>query len=528
MALVALEFEDDKVFVAAAKTSGKRVEVSHLFSVDLNGSDQEAADKLKSALSEHGCSRADAIIVVSRSDAEMREIEVPPAPTNELPDMVRLIARNEFASMNDNWAFDFVPLSDDETKMRKVIAAGISPEMKSQVTKLAEDAGLRIKHMVLRPYSAIGLVEGRLADYNARILLNPSGDTTDISILDGQKVLGTRTVRVPGTYDGEKRIKALASEVKRTFASSRKILAGKEITEVIILDDDSEGEHLKSEFTNQEYDVQLNDPVSLASVSRSLQRPANGARYAGLLGAIEQHSKQNHLIDFVNPRRPIVKKRDLSKILLYGGIALATLLFAVGFGWWKLNSQAKEIASLEEEYRTVKEQAAGTENRPGADDMLDEVGMIDNWVKTNVNWLEELYQISDRALTPDDTIVDSFDAEVNRRAEDMPRIIVNSKMAGVQIEEELLATLDARPYIVEPARGSGSDDETYPLANSMRINVMPKGADFIKAYDVKAEEFMKARNELREANKKKIDSATGGGDAAHEDTPDSESAAAPE
>ena len=164
MAFVALQFEDDQILVAAARAAGKRVEVSHLFSVPLVGDEDQTGESLKAQLATHGLTRSDAIVVVSRANAEMREITVPPAPSNELPDMVRLIARSEFASLNENWSLDFIPLSDDESKQRTVLAAGISPELQTQVNRVAEPAGLKIKHIVMRPYATIDLVKEKVQD----------------------------------------------------------------------------------------------------------------------------------------------------------------------------------------------------------------------------------------------------------------------------------------------------------------------------------------------------------------------------
>ena len=101
MAIVALQFEEDQILVASARIAGVQAELTHLFSVPLNGEDNDAGEVLKAQLTTHGLTRSDTIVVISRADAEMREITVPPAPNNELPEMVRLIARSEFATLND-------------------------------------------------------------------------------------------------------------------------------------------------------------------------------------------------------------------------------------------------------------------------------------------------------------------------------------------------------------------------------------------------------------------------------------------
>jgi Tfp pilus assembly PilM family ATPase len=496
MAFVALEFEDDQVYVAAAKTAGKRAEITHLFSVSLSGSDEEAAQALKSQLSKHGASRADAIVVVGRSDVEMREIVVPPAPTRELPDMVRFIARNEFATMNDNWAFDFVPLSDDESSSRKVIAAGISPERKTQVTSIAESAGLKIKHLVLRPYAAVDLVRERLSDGDCRLLIDQNGDKSDLTIVDGTRLLATRSVRVPASYEGEQRIDAIITEAKRTLASSRKILGDRTIDKITIFGHNETGESLKEKFEALGKDVALINPLHVNSVSNRIQEPQNPERYAALIGAIQnQQSNHPHLIDFVNPRKPIIEKRDMSKLYLYGGIALAAFLLASIFGWYTLRQDSADNAKLQAKLDELRTQNAGNENRPGVDKIFAEVGKIDKWVASDVNWLEEIYQYSDKALTPDDTIIDTFDASVSKREGERPKMTITSKLASVQIEKELLKSLGDRPFLVSTGRGAENDDETYPLTTNLSVSLVDRSDDWIGAVDEKAADFINARNE---------------------------------
>ena len=49
--------------------------------------------------------------------------------------MVKFVAKNEFASLNDNWVLDFVRLSGDAHQPGKVLAAGLSPEHKTRIRK---------------------------------------------------------------------------------------------------------------------------------------------------------------------------------------------------------------------------------------------------------------------------------------------------------------------------------------------------------------------------------------------------------
>lgn len=497
MAIVALQFEDDQILVASARLVGRRHEVSHLFSVSLDGDDNQAGESLKTQLTTHGLTRSDTVVVVSRANAEMREITIPPAPNNELPDMVRLIARSEFASLNENWSLDFIPLSDDETKQRTVLAAGISPELQAQINSVAEPSGLKIKHIVMRPYATIDLVKEKIVDKQVRLIVDPNGDTTDMTVADGAKLLATRTVRIPDSYDANRRSESLLSEIRRTLASSRKMLGEKEVSSILMFGQANQNKPLAGNLKNHlGLEMEFVNPLKSAQTVSGLKEPERIERYAALLGALKQHcSTSTHAIDFVNPRKPIVIKPDYSRWYLYGGLALAALLLGMLTCWWVLRGQSNENRDLEVKLRQLKAKNDGLDGSPKVDQVLDEIEQIDSWKRKDINWLEELYQYSQRALTPDDSIVDSFDAAANTRDEDTPRVIVKTRLSKVQKESNLIGSLKGRPFVVSTGRSGFSEaDKTYPIESTLNVDLVVDDFEGLKLIDAMADEFIKARN----------------------------------
>ena len=497
MAFVALQFEDDQILVASASVAGTRVEVSHLFSVPLVGDNIEAGEALKEWLSAYGMTRSDAIVVVSRADVEMREIMVPPAPDNELPEMVRLIARSEFATLNESWSLDFAPLSDDQTKQRTVLAAGISPELQAQIKSVAEPSGLKIKHIVMRPYATIDLVREKILDDQARLIVDPNGDTTDMTVAEGAKLLATRTVRIPSAYDANQRSDSLLSEVRRTLASSRKMLGEKKVSSILMFGEEKENKPLAGNLKNHlGLDIEFLNPLTNVQTTSSLHEPEQIERYAALLGSLKQHgSDATHTIDFVNPRKTVVVKPDYSKWYLYGGLALAALLLAMLSCWWVLSGQAKENRALQTKVNLLRDKNNGVDGSSKVDQVLGEIEKIDRWKQNDVNWLEELYQYSQRALTPDDAIVDLFDAEMSKRSSNPPRVLINTRLSKIQKGSELIGSLNDRPFVVNETRGGKNDgDKDYPFASTLNVGLVVNDLERLKEIDSLATEFIKARN----------------------------------
>ena len=425
----------------------------------------------------------------------MREVVVPPAPDEELPDLVRFQARNEFASLNDSWLLDFIPLSKDATIPRNVLAAGISPELNQQITRIAEGAGLKLKHIVLRPLAVIDLLGSKLVEGVCKLVVIPNGDQIDLGIVAGRHPVLMRTVRIPTSSDPEQRAQSLLGEIKRTLASSSQVLGDRRVAEIVIFGEAANYKTLAGNLKNSlSVDLDFVDPFQLVRVSRKLNLPTDPNRYAGLMGSVaEQDPPLIPQIDFLNPRRTVVKTVDRNRIYLYGGIVLAATLLTVLFGWWTLRSQASEIAGLKQELADAVELNKGDgTKRPGVEQIMGEVSKIDSWKIADVNWLDELSQYSNRFLTPDDAIVDSFDAAVRRNE---ARIIVRSRVAGVQKEEALIAALDSRPYQVTPTKSGTSDqDASYPMTFDFNLVLPDNRAELIKELDEKTATFLQQRN----------------------------------
>lgn len=500
MAWVALEFENDRILVATARAAGKRIQVQHLLTVDIQGADGSVAEQLKAALSEQGGGRGEALVVVNRTSTEVRLLDVPPAPDNELPDIVRFVARNEFATLNDNWLLDFIRLSGSATEPGQVLAAGVSPEMSNQIRAMVEATGLKLRHMVLRPFAAVDLVADQIQDSQPRILIAPNKDSFDLTLVRGRELAATRTVRVPGTNPAVSEF--LVPQIQRMLTSSRRALQDQPVEEVLLFGDAAEQADLVAAIESElELSTRCLDPLALGHVTGKARNVPEHSRFAALLGALHRQSEgPRHAIDFLNPRRPVVTKRDFSKVYLWGGVALAASLFLVALGWWTLSSQSAEIDELTRRYNELKQRNDGAKGQDSVDQVLAEVGEIDQWVLNQVNWQEELLQYSTRALTPDDTIVDLFDAQIGGGGEPA-RAIVNARAADFRTEGQLISALSDR-FEVRPTRTGDADDPDYPISTSLRVSLItPEDNDreALQALNRRAAEFVQQAVDQRKA-----------------------------
>ena len=73
------------------------------------------------------------IVGAGRDQVQMKLLSLPPAPPEELPDLVRFQAEREFTALGDDAALDFIPLAGDATTQHQVLAVALSPAGMTEV-----------------------------------------------------------------------------------------------------------------------------------------------------------------------------------------------------------------------------------------------------------------------------------------------------------------------------------------------------------------------------------------------------------
>ena len=107
MSIIAFEFDDSTLRAVVGQRPNRQFRVTGTFEIPIDGDTESTGQKLKEELQNQGINKADATVVLSRWQSEIREITVPPVPDDELPDLVRFQAKNEFSSLTEEWPLDY-------------------------------------------------------------------------------------------------------------------------------------------------------------------------------------------------------------------------------------------------------------------------------------------------------------------------------------------------------------------------------------------------------------------------------------
>lgn len=499
MSIVSIEFNPSRILLVAGRKAARRpLELSHAIEIPLekDASDDDISAKLKQAVAEHGFARHDAVVVLSRSQSELRELELPPAPTDELPDMVLFKAKSDFASFNDRWLLDFVSLDDDESKPRKVLASAISPEIQTRIAKIIEPTGLKLQQLVLRPFAIMDLLKGSSGDSQARLVVNPGDNFTDILVVKNNQALTTRSIRISPGHTPDQKSQQLVSEVRRTIASSRRQLNGSKIEGLLLLDNEKTNRHLVGDLGERlGLDIDVINPFdNMHRIGQAKDAVDSPWQYAPLLGSIA-HFGSDHApgIDFLNPTKRQEVEVDRSRWWLYGGLAGLAAAMAIAFGWWTLSSQKADIAELTQDLANKIKLNDAQGSRPSTATKIKRIGLIDDWQKGNIQWLDELDELSKRFLTADETVISTFDAALKRK---VPTVEVGFKIVSNEEDKRLIDSLEGRPYKVMPTKTDRVGDPEYPLAFGSKLLIERKGNDWLKSIDEHVRDFKKRKDSM--------------------------------
>lgn len=405
---IAIDWDETELRLVAAQCSGSSVKVTEAALIDVV--DGDVMETLRRAILERGLERTETVVAIGRGKAELRELQLPPGPADELPDMVRFQAIRSFASAGDSATVDYLVTGQSDAGT-SLIAAAVGPAKLSEIHEICEASDLHVKRIALRPLAAAALY---LANKKQRttvgetVLIDLLSDDAEIVVSRNGKVVFVRTVRMPSSSAG--RPAALAGELRRSLvacgasgAPDRVVLWG---LESIHQDD------VKKIAEASGSPVDVVNPFDLVDVDRKAKDslPQHVGRLAPLVGLLASDEVGGgRLIDFLNPRKRVEEKPNTLKKALLIGVPIAAVLLLAFLGYRQLSDLDRQIAELEKANKAMEkpvEQAAISRAR---------TEQIDQFLDGDVNWLSEMRRLAQSMPPAEKMIIRSVTASINPR-----------------------------------------------------------------------------------------------------------------
>lgn len=469
--LLALEWDAREARVAVARTRGSEIVLEQAFTVALTtreatgtapgptATDLKLGQQLAAALASHQVGRSETLVAVGRASIELRQLSLPPAPAEELPDLVRFQALRQFTTINEQWAIDFVVVDAGTSETCEVLTAAISPEMVAQIRETCEAAELTAKRLVLRPFSAASLLRRqRPAEEDSCLLMvDLLADEADLTVTLKNQVILTRTVRLAAGGDAVAQSRALLGEIRRTVAAGRNQLRGRRIERVVLCGSGDEQVLLKEAIeTELSYPVETFDPFDGIRLGGQLEaaRPTSPGRFAPLIGMLlDEAAGAQHAVDFLHPRQKPKPPNRFKRLSLVVGLAATVLLaivFVIGNELTKLDQQIEELT---QQSKSLDEPVKRARMR------INDAARIEEFVQGDFVWLDELHRLSQELPSADQVVLTQMLLSVRTPAGGQLILDGNARSPG-DLEQVQTALRQSQRTVL--SRG-GQEDPRQPV-----------------------------------------------------------------
>lgn len=370
--------------------------VASLTTVDPAGlSGKQIGTRLAAAMGGAVSGKVMTLVGVGRDNVQMKLMTLPPAPADELPEMVRFQAEREFTTLGSEAALDFIPLTENADAPNQVLALALNTEGIKEAREVCEAVGVELARIPMRACAASALVyrAGLLDNDHLTLVVNPLTDEADLVAQTGETVVLLRTVRLPDPAQPEARQRALLGEIRRTMAAVRQQSADQQVGNVIICGVGQLASNAAALGSELDIPVTAFEPTEHAPAGLTAKGVAAESlgRFSAVLGmALNEADRRSPVIDFINVRKK-TQARRFSRVHALAAATAAVMLLWIGAYFWKqLSDPARKVAELKADIRDIQAQTAMYKK------VTEQSEAVDHWLATDVNWLDELNEFSHR------------------------------------------------------------------------------------------------------------------------------------
>lgn len=380
-----------QVVVVNPRTAGTTIEAVVSIALTENSSSTEIGEQLAEALAPYLHGRFQTLIGIDREFLQWQSLNLPPAPTDELPDLVRLQADRSMNLAEGKTGLDFLPFAGDENTPHEVLAFGISADQWKKIHHIAITAGVKINHLVPLETGWVARMRQTLAKQSQRestksqlqLYVALQSDRAILwAILDEQFVL-LRSLHMPA--------QTLICQLKRTLLALQTSHPNSPVAAVWITGDWllSEDEPQTDEF--RQLDQQLHLPVHFIDCHEAApaQEEAIHPATIPLTGlAHDAAHRREPLVDLLHPRQSTTAHANQRTHLLLATSMICLLAWITWHGYQniRLPQQAAEAANLE---ATLLQETGDTYL---AD--LQQAAVIGRWTASRIDLLDQLERLS--------------------------------------------------------------------------------------------------------------------------------------
>lgn len=392
--VLALDWDRDQLYVIAAST-GSRLRIHQAVvwpepNVPQLAEAENLGKRLRERLDAAGIAPGGVVACLGRDRVIVKEVRYPPTAPADEPAIVRFQAAKELTDAPEDVVIDYASLDmPGTTGERRAVALIVRKDVLAAAQTLCKAAGLKLLALTPRPYGMLACWRELAARGHAA---NPEGANSAVAVvaladrwaefcvIRGDAVLFAR----PLTQGA-----GLAGEVRRNLA----VYAGQWPqcpARGLWVAGDDQG------TLREQWQSSLGIPVHALDPFAAAERenvPAGGlGGFTAAAGLLYSESARAVLpINFARPKQPVVAADpNKRKLVFYGAAAAVLLLGLVTFGYAQLAQRDRHYQDLLAEKLDL--------DKIYNDLQVEErrIKALEDWTRTQVNWLDEIYDMSDR------------------------------------------------------------------------------------------------------------------------------------
>ncbi len=421
--LLALDFDGHRLRLVLADVSGGRARIDRLLTVDLpddlDADDAQAVGAfVGGALGRLRLPRVPVVMNVPRAKAVFKPLVLPPVDDDaELASMARFQAQKELTFKPEEAVIDFAieshygvePTPAEDPAGQHVLAAAVQKSVVAYYEQMAEAAGVRLLRLGLRPYANMRGAEEYAHGEEGRVaIIHLTGDEAEVDVIEQGGLTFSRSAEVtlpPAGADDAFRATALAGVVQELARSVQSYLAveGTRRIDRILVAGGTGCEAAVAEALGD----RLRTPWEVFDPSPALPRvdvPNDASAYLSALGlAAGQGDADAHPFDFLNPKRPAVR-RDPTRTIAVAAAAVVALVIVSAFAGAAIHlyRAGAEVAAKQAELQRLKESTKDTRV------LAKRVEALEDWLASRRDWLDHWAWLSETFPPCEQVYVTSF------------------------------------------------------------------------------------------------------------------------
>ncbi len=265
--LTAIELGTRTLTAVTVKVNGRGPEIVQSGTAALEGL---GADHIKSALGKTGVTGPKGVLVVSRGQALLRDLELPEGSAEELVAMVRFQVEREMPLPIDQVRYSYIETGRGGGKVRVQVAA-VPRELLDPAVSGVEAAGIKVAGAYVSSFGLLSLYSHR----EPAALVEVAGGEAEILVANEGRMEFSRTAALEEGYSPEQ----VAQEIRRTLLSYSTRAPGRDVGNIMLAGEGPEATALATAVGRAlQRDIRVQGPGNLETASTASAPGCSAAR----------------------------------------------------------------------------------------------------------------------------------------------------------------------------------------------------------------------------------------------------------